>query len=52
VDPSARSGNFYMATNGTLQLATRGNFFMATDIGLAAKRQVPSHDLTALFEGT
>ena len=31
VDPSTRSGDFYLATTGDLQLATSGDFLMATD---------------------
>ena len=31
VDPSTRSGDFYLATTGDLDVATSGDFLMATD---------------------
>jgi len=31
VDPSTRSGDFYLATTGDLDMATSGDFLMATD---------------------
>jgi len=33
VDPSTRSGDFYLATAGDLELATNGDLLMATDTG-------------------
>jgi hypothetical protein len=33
VDASARGEDFYLATSGDLDVATREDFLMATDIG-------------------
>ena len=40
VDPSTRSGDFYLATTGDLGLATSGDFLMARDMARSSRRRV------------
>jgi len=48
VDPSTRSGDFYLATAGDLELATNGDLLMATDTAAGTRPPESDEDLARI----